>query len=158
MLVSPRRHPDGDRVALGVVPVFPRYLTAFPINILKQPWTWAGSSRISKVVHALPLKWYMYHIHKQRFKYWLLYHLNAKWYIFHPHRITTKRMAALELIVTDCTDSKVVHVPPVQNYAYRTNFNCIYNNCNPGCSIILMQSGTYTIPSELSLALLLITN
>ena len=60
-------------------------------------------------------------------------------------------MAALELIVTDCTDSKVVHVPPVQNYAYRTNFNCIYNNCNPGCPIILMQSGTYTTPSELSL-------
>ena len=37
--VSPRRHPGGDRVALGVVPVFPRCLTAFPINILKQPWT-----------------------------------------------------------------------------------------------------------------------
>ena len=72
--------------------------------------------------------------------------------------ITSKRMAVLELIVTDCTYSKVVHVPPLQNYAYRTNFNCICNNCNPGCSFILLQSGTYTTPSELSLAKLLITN
>ena len=66
-----RYRPDGIPVVTGlplcVVPVFPRYLTAFPINILKQPWTWAGSSWISKVVHALPLKWYMYYIHKQRF-------------------------------------------------------------------------------------------
>ena len=128
MPVSPRRHPGGDRVALGVVPVLLRYLTAFPVNILKQPGT------LSRFIP------------------------DAKWYIFHPHRITSKRMVALELIVTDCTDSKVVHVPPVQNYAYRTNFNCIYNNYNPGCSIILMQSGTYTNPSELSLAILLITN
>ena len=130
MPVSPRLHPGGDRVALGVIPVLPRYLTAFPVNILKH--------RGHEPVHP-GYTWY-------------------KWYIFHPHRITSKRMAALEVIITDCTYSKVVHVPPVQNYAYRTNLNCIYNNCDPGCSIILIQSGTYTTPSELSLAIMLITN